>query len=103
MHSAVGRLLIHSISIHTDDDRDPLLPCDAPLFHATSRRLKGNHLPLLPGTAWLTLRAHDAVAVAVPGISLPQVGFEETGVKPDLFACNTQKHVLAGSCPKMVE
>lgn len=39
-------------------------------------------------------------AVEVPGRSVPQYGWDETSVNPDLAACSTQVQVLAGSFPK---
>ena len=43
------------------------------------------------------------MAVEVPGMSVPQNGFDETGVKPVFPACITQVHCCGSSCPKTVE
>jgi len=45
---------------------------------------------------------HDAPAVEVPGMSVPQTGCDETGTNPDFCACSTQTQVFGRSFPKMV-
>jgi hypothetical protein len=43
------------------------------------------------------------LAVAVPGMSVPQIGCGAAILKPVASACTTQEHVFAGLCPKFVE
>jgi hypothetical protein len=47
--------------------------------------------------------AQPLVTVVVPGMSLPHVGWLVTGTKPFGWARRYHSHVLAGSCPKIVE
>ena len=47
----------------------------------------------LPARAWGTTY-EDAVAVDVPGMSVPQNGCDETGVKPVLFALTIQAQLF---------
>ena len=48
-------------------------------------------------------RQEDEFAVDVPGMSTPQVGWDEMAVKPVFPAFMIHAHVCGGLCPKIVE